>query len=68
MVDPTQEEKFKLAVSIMGNEILGFNLESSSHRKNWIVIAFIFLIGISVVSNQLLPVIEYFWTTNETTI
>lgn len=55
----TQEEKFKVGISVMGNEVLGFSLESSSARKNWVFVGFLFMIGMSVFANNMLPVIDY---------
>lgn len=45
-------------ITIMNTNILGFSMESSSLRKNWIVIAFAFMIGLSIIVNNMLPVIN----------
>lgn len=58
----TQEEKFKVSISVMGNEVLGFNLESASARKNWVFVGFLLMIGMSIFANNMVPVVEYIAT------
>lgn len=55
-----QLERFKVMITVMNTDILGFNIESSSTKKNWILIAFLFMIGLSIILNNLIPVITNF--------
>lgn len=52
-----QEDKFEIAFRILGNEIFAMNLISKSAKKNWAVFGIIMLILVTVLIQQLTPLI-----------
>jgi hypothetical protein len=54
----TPEEKFEISLRLLGNEIFAMQLMSQSAKKNWAIFGLISLVLITVLLDQLLPVIE----------
>jgi hypothetical protein len=54
------EEKFEVTLRLFGTEVVGFKLQSESPRKMWIVMGTIVILLLTVVANQVLPLIQYF--------
>jgi hypothetical protein len=52
------EEKFEISLRLLGNEIFAMQLMSQSAKKNWAIFGLISLVLITVLLDQLLPVIE----------
>lgn len=53
----TEEDKFEIAFRVLGNEIFAMNLSSKSSKKNWAVFGIIMLILVTVLIQQLIPLI-----------
>lgn len=55
---PTPEEKFEISLRLLGNEIFAMQLMSQSQKKNWAVFGLISLVLITIIVEQMLPIIE----------
>jgi hypothetical protein len=55
---PAPEEKFEISLRLLGNEIFAMQLISQSAKKNWAIFGLISLILVTVIVEQLLPLIE----------
>jgi hypothetical protein len=53
-----QEDKFEIAFRVLGNEIFAMNLISKSAKKNWAVFGVVLLILVSILMQQLAPLIS----------
>lgn len=49
------EEKFEIMMRIMGREVLAFSMLSLSNRKNWVSIAVISLVIITLLIEYAIP-------------
>jgi hypothetical protein len=54
----TPEEKFEISLRLLGNEIFAMQLMSQSAKKNWAVFGLIALVLLTIVVEQMLPVIK----------
>ena len=52
------EEKFEISLRLLGNEIFAMQLMSQSQKKNWAVFGLISLVLITIIVEQMLPIIE----------
>ena len=55
---PVSEEKFEISLKLLGNEIFAMQLVSQSAKKNWAIFGLISLILVTIIVEQLLPLIE----------
>jgi hypothetical protein len=55
---PALEEKFEISLRLLGNEIFAMQLVSQSAKKNWAIFGLISLILVTIIVEQLLPLIE----------
>jgi len=53
-----KEERMEIGLRILGNEILGLYINSLSNRKNWIILSIVALILLTLLANQLIPLIQ----------
>ena len=53
-----EKDSFAVTLRVLNNDILGFSLESTSSKKNWIFFGCMTLITISVTASNLWPIIE----------
>lgn len=53
-----EEEKFEIALRLLGNEILAMSLLSQSKKKNWIVFGLIALVLLVAVLEKAVPLIQ----------
>lgn len=54
---PIEEDKIEMGLRLLGNEILGFYVNSASRKKSWLIISMIILVLLAILANQLLPII-----------
>jgi hypothetical protein len=58
MENNAPEEKFEISLRILGNEIFAMQLLSQSQKRNWAVFGLISLVLLTILVNQLMPMIQ----------